>query len=58
MPKKLQKGLLRWNKKDDHRGYVNNLVDSATGQHFNQPGHSLADLSVSVIEQVKTKKML
>ena len=38
---------------DDHRGYGNNHVDTATGSHFNQPGHSLADMSVTVLEQVR-----
>ena len=38
---------------DNHRGYVNNSLDNATGFHFNQPGHSLADLSVTVLEQVR-----
>ena len=37
---------------DDYCGYVNNYVDTATGSHFNQPGHSLADMSVTVLEQV------
>ena len=35
-----------------HRGYVQNNTE-ATGQHFNLPGHSLADLRVIIIEQVK-----
>jgi hypothetical protein len=40
----------------DHRGYVANKVTSqATGEHFNLPGHSLADLRVSVIEQTARK---
>ena len=40
----------------DHRGYVTNKVTSqATGEHFNLPGHSLADLRVSVIEQTARK---
>jgi hypothetical protein len=38
----------------DHRGYISNKVTSqATGLHFNLPGHSLADLRVTVLEQVK-----
>ena len=38
----------------DHRGYiVNHHVDKATGAHFNQPGHSLANLRVTILEQVK-----
>ena len=30
-----------------------NDVNNATGSHFNQPGHCLADLSVTILEQVK-----
>ena len=38
----------------DHRGYiVNGDTSTATGQHFTSRGHSLADLSVAAIEQVK-----
>jgi hypothetical protein len=37
----------------EHCGYVENKDSTATGQHFNSPGHSLADLSITVIEQVK-----
>ena len=40
----------------EHRGYVTNGVTSqATGEHFNMPGHSLADLSVTIIEQTFRK---
>ena len=38
----------------DHCGYiVNKNTNTATGHHFNLPGHSLADLSLIMIEQVK-----
>ena len=37
----------------DHRGYVGNNDTTATGQHFNSPGHTIADLSITVIEQVR-----
>ena len=38
----------------DHRGYILNQVTSrATGAHWNLPGHSLADLRVTVLEQCK-----
>ena len=38
----------------DHRGYINNtVVNLTTGDHFNQPGHSLANLKVSILEQVR-----
>ena len=39
----------------EHRGYVNNGDDTATGEHFNLPGHSLSDLSITILEQVKKK---
>ena len=39
----------------DHRGYISTQVESrATGAHFNLPGHSLADLSVTILEQTKS----
>jgi hypothetical protein len=35
----------------DHRGYiVNNVTSQATGAHFNSPGHSLSDLTVTIAE--------
>ena len=38
----------------DHRGYiVNHHIDKTTGAHYNQPGHSLANLKVTILEQVK-----
>ena len=41
----------------NHRGYVvNNMTDRATGAHFNLPGHSLADLKITILEQVKKKR--
>ena len=40
----------------DHRGYViSGNTETATGAHFNSPGHSLSHMKVSVIEQVKKK---
>ena len=39
----------------DHRGYITNQVLSrATGAHWNLPGHSLADLRITILEQTKT----
>ena len=36
----------------DHCGYVRNQnLDTATDTHFNLPGHSLADMTVTVLEQ-------
>ena len=40
----------------EHRGYINNHVETvSTGAHFNLPGHSQADLKITVIEQAKKK---
>ena len=37
----------------DHRGYVVNHVDTATVAHFTSAGHSLSDMTVTLLEQVK-----
>ena len=43
----------------DHCGYiVNKDTTQSTGHHFNLPGHSLSDLSISVIEQVKKNNLV
>ena len=43
----------------DHRGYVvNKDTTTATGQHFNLPGHNLADLSITVVEQVRKNDLI
>ena len=40
----------------DHRGYITSQVTSkATGAHWNLPGHSLAQMKFTVLEQVKFK---
>ena len=37
----------------EHRGYVRtNKVDKATGEHFNLPGHKLADMKITILEKV------
>ena len=38
----------------EHRGYVNNNDDTATGEHFKMPVHSLSDMTVTVLKKVKT----
>ena len=38
----------------EHRGYVNYNYDTATGEHFNEPGHSLSDMTLTVLERVKS----
>ena len=38
----------------DHMGYVvNKDTTTATGHHFNLPGHNMADKSITVVEQVQ-----
>ena len=38
----------------DHKGYINNQVVSVTtGDHFNLPGHSLANMKIQILEKVK-----
>ena len=47
------------NRLAEHRGYINNQVLSkATGAHFNLPGHSLANLKVTILEQTRSKDIL
>ena len=38
----------------EHRAYVNNNVDTATGEHFNLPGHTLSDLRITMLEKVRS----
>ena len=41
------------NRLDEHRGYINSKDESQpSGAHFNLPGHSLANLKATIIEQV------
>ena len=36
-----------------HKGYVRNKkMEKATGYHFNQPGHSMSDMRISVMEKL------
>ena len=38
----------------DHRGYITNKIESQpAGAHFNLPGHSLDNMSATILEQVK-----
>ena len=40
----------------DHRAYVTSkVVTQPTGAHFNLPGHSVANLTVTILEKVKNK---
>ena len=37
-----------------HKGFVNNTFPmKATGIHFNQPGHNLANLKITIVEKLK-----
>ena len=37
-----------------HRGYVRRKeMDWAKGQHFNLPGHAMADITISVLERIR-----
>ena len=40
--------------KKEHVDYVKRLFPTqATGQHFNMPGHSLSNMTITILEQVK-----
>ena len=40
----------------DHLGYVRREeISKSTGEHFRSKGHSMADMTISVLEQVKEK---
>ena len=42
------------NRLAEHRGYiVNRHIDKATGAHFTSPGHSVSNLTITILEQVK-----
>ena len=54
-----QTGWMLKNRIVEHRGYISNQDSStATGDHFNLPGHSVSDLTVTVLEQVKKNDQL
>ena len=37
----------------EHKGYVsNNMLNKATGAHFNQKGHRISDMEISVVEKI------
>ena len=45
----------RWLRKRlaDHRGNVRDGLDTATGAHFNSTGHSLSNMKITILEQVR-----
>ena len=43
----------------DHRSYINNnMKNKATGHHFNLPGHSIDNITITVIEKVRKDDIL
>ena len=37
----------------EHRGYVRaKMQNKATGKHFNEPGHSVSDMNITVLEKI------
>ena len=38
----------------EHLGYVRREENTATGHHFNLPGHSMSDMSISVLERIRS----
>ena len=40
-------------RQSQHRGYVTINTKDATGRHFNRPGHTLANISMTVLGRVK-----
>ena len=48
-----QTGRILTNRILEHRGYISkDDTSKATGDHFNLPGHSLSDFTVTILEQV------
>ena len=42
------------NRISEHKGYItNNIYTQPTGEHFNEPGHTLSDMKVIIIEKVR-----
>ena len=43
---------------DKHRGSVTNKdLKKAIGQHYNQPGHSVSDMTITVVEKVYNENL-
>ena len=43
----------------EHKGYVNNkILNQPTGQHFNLPGHSIANMTITIVEKVRKPESL
>ena len=38
----------------EHKGYIKNRhMYTATGYHFNQPGHDISNMTITILEKVK-----
>jgi hypothetical protein len=43
----------------DNRGYITNQdLTTPIGQHFNSPGHSLSDFSITIFENIRSQDHL
>ena len=43
----------------EHKTYIRtNKLNQPTGEHFNRPGHSLANLKITILEKMKTDSTL
>ena len=43
----------------DHKGYITNRhMNQPTGAHFNEKGHTIADMKISILEKVKQKNAI
>ena len=43
----------------EHKGYINNNKwKQPTGYHFNMPGHTIANLTITILEKVKKENIL
>ena len=41
----------------DHIGYARTKkLDQATGSHFNKPGHSVANMQITILEKMRTNE--
>ena len=43
----------------EHKGYINNnKITQATGFHFNQAGHSLDNMQITILEKVRKQNIM
>ena len=41
-----------------HRSDVNSQKDKAISNHFNSPGHSISDMTITIVEKIYNKNPL